>query len=214
MLPLLEIPDRKVYREKRSIQHQRGVPSLDLSATITPPLHDGPFTWGPHLGYPVYFVPFMGLGFFCSYTPSFLHYIFAFLFPLPLLVYRIRLRGLGKRRSKRLGLDDHLRHSTSNIRLQKLQKACLTLALQHHCIGDAGGFLDTTYLCRRKVAEINNWRLWKLKLVENFKVLLGDWDFNYFWCLVKSWLGRGRFFLSSALEGQVHLLCTFRRSVN
>lgn len=39
----VKMPNRKIHREGRSVQHARGVPSLNLGATITPPLHNGSF---------------------------------------------------------------------------------------------------------------------------------------------------------------------------
>lgn len=45
-LALLEILNRKIHEGGggRFAQHQRGVPSLNLGATITLPLHNGSFT--------------------------------------------------------------------------------------------------------------------------------------------------------------------------
>ena len=42
-LALLKIPNKRIHREGRSDQHQRGVPSLNLGAMITPPLSNESF---------------------------------------------------------------------------------------------------------------------------------------------------------------------------
>ena len=98
----------------------------------------------------------MGLGFFGKMALSFLHYLFALLVPLSLLVSRVRLRGLGTRRSGGFGLDDHLRRVAPCMGLQRLQKAHLGFVLKHHRFRYTWGFLDTTYLGWRKVAEVSN----------------------------------------------------------
>ena len=81
------------------------------------------------MGYPCYFGPFLGLGFVGGNDLPLLSYVFAFSVPLSLIICKIRLRGLGGKRSRRLGLDGHLGHNAFYMRLKKLKKACLSLAL-------------------------------------------------------------------------------------
>ena len=78
------------------------------------------------MGSPYYFGPFLGLGLFGANDLSLLNNVFAFLVPLPLLIHRIKLGSLGEKRSRRLGLDGHLRHCAFYMRLKK---ACFGLAL-------------------------------------------------------------------------------------
>ena len=81
------------------------------------------------MGYPCYLTPFLGLRFFRRGDLFLFDYVFAFSALLPFLIRKIRLGGLGRKGSKRLGLDGHLKHGASCVRLKKIKKACLGLVL-------------------------------------------------------------------------------------
>ena len=129
LLPFLEVPNGGVQRQQSSIQHQRRVLGLDPGATIMPPLHNRPLTWEPGLCYLNHFGLFLGLWLFRGDNLSLLNYILALPILFPLLVREVRLGRVCWKRSERFGLNGHLRHRASYMRLEKLKKACFGLAL-------------------------------------------------------------------------------------
>ena len=74
--------------------------------------------------------------------------------------------------SKGSSLDSHLGHKPSYVGLEELEQARLGLPLLHHSVGDVRRFLDVADLSREK-AESGTWRVWGLRLVKSFKILLG-----------------------------------------
>jgi len=116
-LALLKISNGGIIGERNSIQHQRRGPGWNCRLLVTPHLT---LTERPRLYDSGLFGPLLGLNLLEGVAFSYFHHLFTLLFPLPLMVGRIKSEGLGGWKGGKPSLGCLPRCVSPNLGLQQL----------------------------------------------------------------------------------------------